>query len=366
MRDSRQAERWLVVDTDAGLDDAVALCMALKLDSHYGLSCKLVTTTHGNCSLDKVNQNVAKCIRACGLDASSAPRVVAGAARPLSGVEPTDASYFHGEDGLGDAGLPEAASCLSTGYAHEELVALCREAASCHAEVICVALGPLTNIALALRYEPNLPKLLHRMIFMGGCGNARGNMTRLAEFNVGADPEAAAEVFASSWPCFDVVSWELSCEVAVPWATFDKMFDRSKSSVARFLKNILHQTYWEQRAQKFGHSKIPGAPAAQPAGGTCCCMEPVWRLLCGAQSLKNGGGAIICDAVAVALALRPDLSKRSANVHVDVELQGSITRGQTVLDWGHCFDGIQRQKDVTWVIEVDNGRYIELFRQMLQ
>jgi len=353
------------VDTDAGIDDAVALCMALKLDARYGLTCKLVTTTHGNCSLDLVNQNVAKCIRACGLDISSAPRVVAGAAKPLSGGEPINSSYFHGEDGLGDAGLPEADSCLSAGSASEELVALCREAASRHAQVICVALGPLTNVALALRQEPTLPTLLQRMIFMGGCGNARGNKTRVAEFNVAADPEAAAEVFAASWPCLEVVSWELTGAVFVPWATFDKLFNRHKSSVPGFLRAILHRSYWESRARSHGHQQIPGAPAAQSAAGICCCMEPVWRLLCDAQSPEIGG-AIICDAVAMALALRPDVSKRSANVHVDVELQGSITRGQTVLDWGHCFEGIQRQKDVSWVMELDNSRYIELLRQMLE
>lgn len=367
MRDSNDGshpERWLVVDTDAGIDDAVALCMALKLDVRHGLTCKLVTTTHGNCSLDNVNQNVAKCVRACGLDHSSAPRVVAGAARPLLGGEPTNSSYFHGEDGLGDAGLPEADNCLSEGSASEELVALCKEAASKHAQVTCVALGPLTNIALALRQEPSLPQLLHRMIFMGGCGNARGNKTRLAEFNVEADPEAAAEVFAASWPRMEVVSWELTGAVFVPWATFDRLLDRRGSPVACFLRDILHKSYWERRAHSHAHQQIPGAPATQSASGISCCMEPVWRLLCGAQSPQ--GGAIICDAVAMALALSPDVSKRCAHVHVDVELQGSMTRGQTVLDWGHCFDGIQRQKDVSWVMEIDSRCYIELLRQMLQ
>ncbi|CAE8725109.1 unnamed protein product, partial [Polarella glacialis] len=140
------------------VDDAVALCMALKLAERCGYEMKLITTCFGNCSLDQVCVNVAKCLVACSPGSEvQGPRIVRGASRCLEGAV-IDATFFHGQDGLGDAGLPEppAAVVPTVGVngdreAAVEIIALCREASSVGAVVSLVMLGPLTNLALALQ-----------------------------------------------------------------------------------------------------------------------------------------------------------------------------------------------------------------------
>ncbi|CAE8595480.1 unnamed protein product, partial [Polarella glacialis] len=212
------------------VDDAVALCMALKLAERCGYEMKLITTCFGNCSLDQVCVNVAKCLVACSPGSEvQGPRIVRGASRCLEGAV-IDATFFHGQDGLGDAGLPEppAAVVPTVGVngdreAAVEIIALCREASSVGAVVSLVMLGPLTNLALALQQEPMLPKMLPKLVIMGGCGNGHGNCGRVSEFNVMADPEAAAKVFAADWPDLTVASWETSLASSVPWPIFDKL-----------------------------------------------------------------------------------------------------------------------------------------------
>ena len=113
------SSRWLLIDTDAGVDDAVAIAMAMKLSRPAGFVLKLLTTTHGNVALRSVNLNVAKVRRACGLCAADVP-ICTGAASPLllldagKNLAPeVDAEYFHGRDGLGDAEDLVAAPPLS-------------------------------------------------------------------------------------------------------------------------------------------------------------------------------------------------------------------------------------------------------------
>eukprot|EP00931_Biecheleriopsis_adriatica_P040227 TRINITY_DN23035_c0_g1_i1.p1 TRINITY_DN23035_c0_g1~~TRINITY_DN23035_c0_g1_i1.p1 ORF type:complete len:131 (+),score=29.70 TRINITY_DN23035_c0_g1_i1:40-393(+) len=104
--------RWMVIDTDAGIDDAVALCMALKLARRYGFELKLITACFGNTTVDQVCVNVAKCLVACCPKAEdlkgTTPLIVRGASCCFAG-EAIHASHFHGKDGLGDAGGREGA-----------------------------------------------------------------------------------------------------------------------------------------------------------------------------------------------------------------------------------------------------------------
>eukprot|EP01044_Picomonas_judraskeda_P031743 COSAG03_NODE_11977_length_567_cov_1.395299_1_plen_129_part_10 len=108
-----EQRRWLAIDTDAGVDDAVALCLALRCASRCGFELKLLTTTYGNVPLEHVNLNVCKCRRACGLSARDVP-VCVGAGCPLLGDRAeVEASFFHGQDGLGDAQDPVAVPPLT-------------------------------------------------------------------------------------------------------------------------------------------------------------------------------------------------------------------------------------------------------------
>eukprot|EP00933_Yihiella_yeosuensis_P029747 TRINITY_DN23374_c0_g1_i1.p1 TRINITY_DN23374_c0_g1~~TRINITY_DN23374_c0_g1_i1.p1 ORF type:complete len:395 (-),score=92.49 TRINITY_DN23374_c0_g1_i1:98-1282(-) len=392
-----KSNQWLILDTDAGVDDAVGICMGLKLAKGANFEVKLITTCFGNCAVDQVGINVAQCVVACCGPNDVKPKIVKGASRCLNG-EVIDASHFHGQDGLGDAGLapppaeivPPANSPNAEREAAIKIAALAHEAVAAGVALSVVTLGPLTNLALALKEEPRLPELVSHLVIMGCCGNGRGNQGRVTEFNVHADPEAAAEVFNVTWKDAKVFSWEASVVSTVPWPIFDQLlFSKGpESKVQKFLAAVCHLSYVTKRGTASCSQDDP--PPMQVVAEKLrnlleltfmdsCCLSPVMRLLnaeltkrpawvSGASptAAKPKPGAIICDAVAVAMALRPEIIRSSSDVHVEVELEGAITRGQTVIDWGTCFDGESRVKNVAWADEVDVGMFIEMLRETLQ
>ena len=115
-----------------------------------------------------------------------------------------DASYVHGVDGLGESGYPHYRRKVGSEHAVNALVRLANE---CPGELTLVAIGPLTNLALATLLDPLLPKKYKRLVVMGGSIRAGGNVTPTAEFNTYCDPEAAAIVL-DTWPGLTLVSWE--------------------------------------------------------------------------------------------------------------------------------------------------------------
>eukprot|EP00035_Acanthoeca_spectabilis_P013050 m.237034 g.237034 ORF g.237034 m.237034 type:complete len:228 (-) comp15789_c0_seq9:148-831(-) len=174
----------LLIDTDAGTDDAQAIVTALRVPN---ASIEAITTVHGNCAEAQVRQNVAKLLRAMD---SSVP-VHRGAAYPLmsKGKPGPNALSWHGADGFGESALPDVAVAGGGGEQGGEdagkaentaAVVIARLAQQNPGEITLLALGPLTNIALALALEPRLPKLLKRVVFMGGDRNGVGNITPYA------------------------------------------------------------------------------------------------------------------------------------------------------------------------------------------
>ena len=183
--------RPVIIDTDPGLDDAVAILHALGAP---GLAVLGITTVAGNIGLDRTTAN------ACGLVAVAAHPcpVVPGAAVPIarSGI---DAKEVHGDDGLGGVRLPDGPA-PAPGPAADWLAETLRAHPPGH--VTLLTLGPLTNLALLLRQAPDAAARLGPVIALGGAVDAPGNQTgpdgqRLAEFNFAFDPEAAAEVLAA-------------------------------------------------------------------------------------------------------------------------------------------------------------------------
>jgi inosine-uridine nucleoside N-ribohydrolase len=163
---------------------------------------------------------------------------------------------------------------------------------------------------------------------MGGCGNAHGNATRVAEFNVKADVTAAAHVFEHWRGEMTVVSWDLCCGNPIPWRSFHEAVSKElhEGEVGKFLKAICRDIYSSEKdADK-----------------------------------RSGEGAVICDFLAVAVAIDRTVVRRWEVVNVEVETGGSITEGMTVVDWG-CYDGVKgREKNVEWVTAVDMGRVVEM------
>ena len=187
----------LLIDTDPGVDDALAILMALDDPGHDIVG---LTIAAGNVGL---KHTVANALKLCEVAGRSDIPVFAGCAEPMLHPAP-DAADVHGADGFGDTGYAPAAHAALSEHAAQAILRLSHEHAG---RLLLVALGPLTNLALALKLDPSLPARVARLVVMGGAVNGRGNITPFAEFNTHFDPEAAHIVF-EAFPAFDLADWE--------------------------------------------------------------------------------------------------------------------------------------------------------------
>jgi purine nucleosidase len=221
--------RAFLIDTDPGVDDAFAILMCLQEPK---VQLRALTVLGGNVGLPHTMRN------ACTLAdlAHTALKVYAGAARPLVGQAP-DAAFVHGNDGFGDANLPAPSSTIETNHA---ALAIIEHANACAGTLEILALGPLTNIALALALDPTLPSKVKRLIIMGGAVRAQGNITAFAEFNIAVDPEAAQSVL-TRWPNAELVDWEATLKFAPSIAETERWF-ASSSTTAQFMHTISRKT----------------------------------------------------------------------------------------------------------------------------
>lgn len=178
----------IIIDTDPGVDDAIALMLANKLPQ---FDLRAVTTVAGNVGIDQTTYNA---LRVLELLKSDVP-VFRGAAHPMF-QQRIDAADVHGADGLGGMDLPCYREAIAGVNAWD---AIYHEAFHLGGELELIAIGPLTNLGLAFVKYPDLPKLIKRIVIMGG-GASQGNATPAAEFNIYADPEAADIVFRSGTP----------------------------------------------------------------------------------------------------------------------------------------------------------------------
>jgi len=182
----------IIIDTDPGQDDAVAILLALA--ARDALDLRAITTVAGNAPVAQTTLNA---LRICDLAGNQTVPVHRGAETPLLFLLET-AEFVCGPDGLAGAGLPATASRQAApGHAVEALIAILRAAPD--GGVTLCPLGPLTNIALALRLAPEIAPKIARIVLMGGALGL-GNMTPAAEFNIFVDPHAAAIVFACGRP----------------------------------------------------------------------------------------------------------------------------------------------------------------------
>lgn len=273
----------LLIDTDPGVDDALALLMALAAP---GVEVVALTIAAGNVGLAHTVGNALKLLEVAGADVPVFP----GCAQPLL-HRAADAAYVHGRDGFGDAGYVPAVRRAHDEHAALAMLRLSRERAG---ELTFVMLGPLTNLALALRLDPTLPERVPRLVVMGGAVTGRGNTTVPAEFNIGFDPEAAHIVF-NGWPQFELVDWEAVLRHPLASAAFAEWLQVG-SARARFYDAISRRTRdW--------------------------------------SADRRGEDWLCADALAMAVALEPAGILHGEQRAVSVELNGQLTRGATVVDW---------------------------------
>jgi inosine-uridine nucleoside N-ribohydrolase len=271
----------IVIDCDPGIDDALALLLAIASPE---LDLRGVTTVAGNQTLERTTEN-ALAVLELG-DRADVP-VAAGADRPLV-QELVTAEDAHGDSGVGAASLPFPSSRPVEEHAVDFLADRARES---DRPLTLVALGPLTNVALLLARHPDAAAGIGRIVLMGGAV-AEGNMTASAEFNVWTDPEAAARVFESG---LDVTMVGLDVT--------------NRAVLGR------------QHAERLRAGGRVEAAAAT--------MLDFYVGFYG--KAYEHGGSPIHDAVAVALLVRPELVETSER-HVAVELGSGLCRGRTVVD----------------------------------
>ncbi|MFC7384571.1 nucleoside hydrolase [Sphaerisporangium rhizosphaerae] len=182
------APKKIIIDCDPGIDDALAITLA---HGSPALSILGITTVGGNVDLGHTTGNALRLREFLGFPGVP---VVPGSAGALLRT-PVNAASVHGEHGLGGAVLPEAMLPADDGHAADFIIDTLRAAPG---EVTLVAIGPLTNVALALLREPRIVEWAREFAILGG-SSTRGNFSPAAEFNIAADPEAAAIVFDAGW-----------------------------------------------------------------------------------------------------------------------------------------------------------------------
>ncbi len=306
--------RSVILDLDVGVDDALAMILALHSAE---LEVLAVTTVSGNVHVDKTSKNALKVLEWLG---KSHIPVARGMAKPLfCGLEV--AEEFHGHDGLGDSGLPEPRAKLDPRHAVDLLVEEIRK--SPKASLTLIATGPLTNVAAAFMKEPSLPVRLEELIIMGGAyattPYGAGNQTPVAEFNIYVDPEAAKVVFNSGAKLTAVGLDVTTDPSAILTLERFKEIERRKTRSAVLINKVL-----KKLVSKFGSFSLH-------------------------------------DPMAVGYAIQPSLFKTKL-YHVDVETSGTLTRGQTVADRRLWRPKSQlKRPNANVCVGVDGPRFLELF-----
>jgi purine nucleosidase len=301
------AQTRVVIDTDPGVDDAVAILLALASPE---LTVLALTTVAGNVSLEKTTLNARRI-----LDLAKRPDVLvaAGCATSLAGTS-RDASDVHGSDGLGDLEWPEPQIEVSALHAVDLLAQLIADG-----PLTIVAIGPLTNLATLLERHRGIETLVERVVIMGGA-SFHGNVTPAAEFNIWADPEAAQRVLMASWPV-TLLPLDLTHQARLDDGDLD--FLRSLGSdVGRRTADFL-EPYAQFHPQHYGHREL-----------------------------------IMHDAMAVYEVLDP-LAITKQGVTISIETGGEHSRGATWIDRRNQHANSRQQTGVM----MDNKKFVALLRE---
>lgn len=301
----------LILDVDTGIDDSLALLYLLASPEAEILA---ITCTAGNVPARQVAINNLAWLELCG-----APQIEVALGSEVPVIAPLmTTEETHGDQGIGWATLPAPTRALSERHATQVWI----EHVRAHpGEVIGLVTGPLTNLALALRIEPELPRLLRRLVVMGGAFNHEGNTTPTTEWNIAVDPDAAAIVFEAFSGLPEerrplVCALDLTERIEMKPEHIQRIADLAGSTPAEVIS------------------------PDDPEGTRSQASNPVVRHLSDAvrfymefhRDQGQGFLAHMHDPFAAALALHPEMAVTRAAT-VDVELSGTLTRGTTVADW---------------------------------
>jgi purine nucleosidase len=304
----------ILFDTDPGIDDACALLLALASPE---LSVEGLSIVHGNCSLDQATTNALSVLE---LANRNDIHVAKGCELPL--VQPSLlAPETHGDTGLGYAKLPAP---LAKPIGQHGIDVLIEQILAAPGEIILLAIGPLTNIALAIRQEPRIVQALHEIIIMGGAIRHEGNTTALAEFNTYVDPHAAHIVYHAGIPT-TLVPLDVTYQCVLTPGDV-KRLQQTDSAITKFILDAT-RFYMEFHDE---YQKIEGC--------------------------------VINDPLALALTFAPELC-RYQELPVDVDLSGGISMGKTVADF---YNYGKKPANMRVALDVRARDFIELFLERIE
>src|SRR5438874_11848306 len=271
----------IILDTDPGIDDALALFLALASPE---VQLEAITTVSGNVDVGLTTYNTLTLLELAGR--TDIP-VARGSDRPLI-RQPFNAAFVHGDNGLGGLQLPEPRIQPAAEHAVDVII---EKILAAPGEITLVTIGPLTNIALALRREPRIAQQVREVVIMGGALRVPGNDTPAAEFNIYVDPHAAHIVLHAGWP-IRLVSLDVTTQTQMQREQV-QMLARNESRVISAIKQMLDYSF----------------DVFAPASGL--------------------SGFQMHDPLCLAAAFLPELITWDP-VYVDVELHGTLTLGETV------------------------------------
>lgn len=243
--------RSIIIDTDPGVDDALALVYALNCPA---FELRAVTTVHGNVSVERSTRNALGLLELAGPDLDIP--VARGAERPLNGLPRREADFVHGAEGLGETPVFAPRRAPDPRPAWQ----LIRDEVTAHpGEITLCAIGPLTNLALALAHAPKIARQVAGVVLMGGAVDVPGNITPQAEYNLWADPAAAAAVLSAAWPV-TLVGLDVTTQVVCSREDFAQLAQQAPR-VGGFLAQAaqFYIAFYEQAAG------IPGCHLHDPS-----------------------------------------------------------------------------------------------------
>ncbi|XP_015108975.1 inosine-uridine preferring nucleoside hydrolase [Diachasma alloeum] len=301
----------VIVDCDAGYDDAAALVLLIAAHKQKQLEIKAVSCVNGNTKLDHVVRNVFRTLEAC--NALDIP-VYKGAHSALIAVETSKKAEevrYHGHDGFGDVFTDDPdISKLQPDHA---VVAIHKIITENPNEISLVCLGPLTNIALAIKMYPEILDIIKDFYIMGGNSTAVGNASSQAEFNFYADCESVHIVLGSNIKPLWLLPWETCIKSTITHHWRDNILGKQSTKAVELINKVEGGIYSKKMKKEF--------------------YRP-------------------CDAFVAAIVLNPDLVTKKTDYHADIELRGTRTRGQVVLD--HLQDN---EPNVHMIEEIDFRKY---------
>jgi purine nucleosidase len=303
----------IIIDTDPGVDDSFTFLLALASPE---IKLEALTTTQGNVTVEKATRNALAVLE---LGHAGHIPVARGSVLPL--VQPLRASaHVHGESGIGNAQLPEPQAKPVPGHAVDYLIERILAEPN---EISVFPIGPMTNIAMAIRKEPRFAKAVKELVIMGGAIQEAGNMTPLAEFNIYVDPHAAHIVFHAGIP-ITLIPLDVTHKCVLKQEHVDRLI-KVDSPVTRFLKDAID--VYLKASIELGYE-----------------------------------GCALHDPLTLATIIAPELLTLK-EYYVDVDIAGGVSMGKTFADIFHV---TKKPANLQVAMDVRGQDFIELFLQRME